>query len=236
MLILAIETATARVGCAVGGHDGVLGLHEITRGRRHAELLVPAVAWTLRQADVTLDEIGCVAVDVGPGLFTGLRVGIAAAKAFAHALGVPVVGISSLELLAHPVRRSPGLVAAVIDARRGEVFWALFRGAPGGGMQRLGPARVGSPDDLVADLSLGGEPVLAVGDGAVRYRDVLAEQAGVDVGDVFAACPSAGALVQLAHARALREDWQSPEAVEALYLRKPDAEINWDTRDGRHRG
>jgi tRNA threonylcarbamoyladenosine biosynthesis protein TsaB len=236
VLILAIETATARVGCAVGGHDGVLGLHEITRGRRHAELLVPAVEWTLRQADVTLDEIGCVAVDVGPGLFTGLRVGIAAAKAFAHALGVPVVGVSSLELLAHPVRRAPGLVAAVIDARRGEVFWALFRGTTGGGMQRLGPARVGTPDDLVADLSLGGEPVLAVGDGAVRYRDVLVEQAGVEVGDVFGACPSAGALVQLAHARALREDWQTPEAVEALYLRKPDAEINWDTRDGRHRG
>ena len=81
MLILGIETATERVSVAVGGHEGVIGLFEITKGRRHVETLVPAIEFMLRQADIELDEISVVAVDVGPGLFTGMRVGLAAAKA-----------------------------------------------------------------------------------------------------------------------------------------------------------
>ena len=84
MLILGIETATHQVGCAIGGHEGVMALYESARDRRHAETLVPAIQFVMRQARIGLDEIGAVAVDVGPGLFTGLRVGVAAAKAIAQ--------------------------------------------------------------------------------------------------------------------------------------------------------
>jgi tRNA threonylcarbamoyladenosine biosynthesis protein TsaB len=104
MLILGIETATERVSVAIGGHEGVLAMFEVTRGRRHAETLTPAIDFVCRQADVTLDEISVVAVDVGPGLFTGMRVGLASAKAIAQALRVPMIGISSLDLLAYPCR------------------------------------------------------------------------------------------------------------------------------------
>ncbi|MEY3617358.1 MAG: hypothetical protein RL726_56, partial [Actinomycetota bacterium] len=85
MLILGIETATERVSVAIGGHEGVLGMFEVTRGRRHAETLTPAIDFVCRQADVALDEISVVAVDMGPGLFTGMRVGLASAKAIAQA-------------------------------------------------------------------------------------------------------------------------------------------------------
>ena len=80
MLILGIESSTALVGCAIGGHEGVIARFESARGRRHAETLVPAIDFVRRQAQIELEEIGAVAVDVGPGLFTGLRVGIATAK------------------------------------------------------------------------------------------------------------------------------------------------------------
>ena len=86
MLILGIESSTLRVGCATGGHEGVLALFESAKGKRHAETLVPAIEFVARQARVALEEISCVAVDIGPGLFTGLRVGIATAKSIAHAL------------------------------------------------------------------------------------------------------------------------------------------------------
>ena len=102
MLILGIETATERVSVAIGGHEGVIGLFEVTKGRRHAETLVPAVEFVCRQSGIDLDEIGVVAVDVGPGMFTGMRVGLSAAKAMAQALRVPMIGISSLDLLAFP--------------------------------------------------------------------------------------------------------------------------------------
>jgi tRNA threonylcarbamoyladenosine biosynthesis protein TsaB len=107
VLILGITTSTNQVGCAIGGHEGVLAQVHSARGKRHAESLAPSIDFVRQQARIDLDEIGCVAVDVGPGLFTGLRVGIAAGKAMAHALRVPMVGVASLDLVAFPVRWSP---------------------------------------------------------------------------------------------------------------------------------
>lgn len=231
MLILGITTSTQQVGCAIGGHEGVLAEVHSSRGRRHAESLTPAIDFLRQQARVELDEIGCVAVDVGPGLFTGLRVGIAAAKAMAHALRVPMIGVASLDLVAFPVRWSPRLVVAALDARRSELFTARYRQVPGG-IQRLGQYRVQTPDDLAGDLEATREDVLLVGDGALRYPRAFAEIRPVEVADQGLAYPSAASLVQLAHARALREEFVQPWDLEPLYLRRPDAEINWTTRDG----
>ncbi len=230
MLILGIETATERVSVAIGGHEGVIGLFEITKGRRHAETLVPAIDFMCDRAGITLDEIGVVAVDVGPGLFTGLRVGLASGKAIAHALRVPMIGISSLDLLAFPCRHTERVVVPVIDARRGEVFYAMYRQVPGGTQQVAAPA-VGPVDELVADLLARSQDALLVGDGALRYRDEILEGFHVEFGGD--AHPSAAPLVQLAHARALREEWVNPWEIEPVYLRAPDAKINWSTRMSR---
>jgi tRNA threonylcarbamoyladenosine biosynthesis protein TsaB len=236
MLILGIETATQQVSCALGGHEGVLTLYEVARGRRHAELLVPAIEFICRQADVTLDEVGAIAVDIGPGLFTGMRVGIATAKAMAQALRVPVIPITSVDLLAFPLRYANRPVAAVIDARRGEVYRAFYRQVPGG-VQRVDGPTVGTVDDLIGDLLATGEEVLCVGDGALRHRDRIGNEARrVEFAEQWLAYPSAAPLVQLAHAKALREEWVQPSGVEPLYLRKPDAEINWSTRELAHGG
>ncbi len=230
MLILGIETATEQVSVAVGGHEGVIGLFESTRGRRHAETLVPAIEFVTRQIDIGLDEISVVAVDVGPGLFTGMRVGLASAKAIAQALRVPMIGISSLDLLAFPCRHTDRVVVPVIDARKGEVFYAMYRQVPGG-LQQVAPPQVGSVDDLIADLLARSQDVLCVGDGALRYREEILDGFHCEIGGV--AHPSAAPLVQLAHARALREDWVNAWEIEPIYLRAPDAKINWSTRASR---
>ena len=232
MLILGIETATVQVGCAIGGHEGVLASTHSARGKRHAESLTPAVEFICRQARVELSEIGVVAVGLGPGLFTGLRVGIATAKAMAQALRVPMIGISSLDLLAFPARFSPRLIAAVIDARRGELFSAMYRQVPGG-LQRLSDPVVCTPADLASDLMATGEDVLLIGDGALRYAEEFEQLSNVEIVEQDLAFPSARSLVQLAHARALREEWVQPWDLSPVYLRKPDAEINWATRDGK---
>jgi len=230
VLILGIETATERVSVAIGGHEGVLGLFEIDRGRRHAETLVPAIEFLCRQADITLEEFGCVAVDVGPGLFTGMRVGIATGKALAQALRIPMIGVSSLDLLAFPLRHTDKTIAAVVDARRGELFYAFYRQVPGG-VQRVTEPRVGRADDLVADLIARGQETVCVGDGALRYKDDIGDALRVEFAEQWLSNPSAAPLVQLAHARALREDWVNPWELQPLYLRKPDAQINWAQRE-----
>lgn len=230
MLILGIETATEQVGVALGGHEGVIATFEVARGRRHAEILTPAIEFVSRQAGIGLDEIGCVAVDVGPGLFTGMRVGLSTAKALALALRVPMIGISSLDLLAFPCRHTDRVVVPVIDARKSEVFWAMYRQVPGG-VQQVTPPTVGPIDDLVADLLARSQEVLCVGDGAERYRDTILDGYHCEIsGPVH---PSPGALVQLAHARALREEWVRPDEIEPIYLRAPDAQINWAVRESR---
>lgn len=232
MLILGIETATAQVGCALGGHEGVLASSHSAKGRRHAENLAPAIDFVCAQAQVDLSDIGLVAVDIGPGLFTGLRVGIATAKAIAYGLRVPMIGVSSLDLLAFPVRYSPRLIVTAIDARRGEIFHAFYRQVPGG-VQRVSEPTVGTAEDLASELMAMSEEVLLVGDGAQRYRDVFAELDKVEHVDVGNLYPSAISLVQLAHAQALREEFSPIDQIHPVYLRKPDAQINWKTRDGR---
>lgn len=230
MLILGIETATERVSVAIGGHEGVIGLFEVTKGRRHAETLVPAIEFLCRQSGIGLDEFSVIAVDVGPGLFTGMRVGLASAKAFAQALHIPMIGISSLDLLAFPNRHADRVVVPVIDARKGEVFYAMYRQVPGGVQQVVEPS-VGPVEELVADLLARSEDVLCVGDGAQRYREEILDGFHCEIGGDER--PSAAPLVQLAHARALREEWVNPREVEPIYLRAPDAQINWSSRTSR---
>jgi tRNA threonylcarbamoyladenosine biosynthesis protein TsaB len=229
MLILGIETATEQVSVAIGGHEGVLGLVEVCRGRRHAETLAPAIEFVCSQADVRLDEISVVAVDVGPGLFTGMRVGLASAKALAQALRVPMIGMSSLDLLAYPLRHTGRTVVAVIDARKGELFYAFYRPVPGG-VQRVLEPRCGTIDDLIAEVMARSDDVICVGDGALRHRDEIVAELRCEMAEQFLSRPSAAPLVQLAHARALREEWVNPWEIQPLYMRLPDAQINWSVR------
>lgn len=230
MLILGIDTATAQVGCAIGGHEGVLAAFQSSKGRRHAETLAPSIRFVTTQARVPLREISAVAVDVGPGLFTGLRVGVATAKALASTLRVPMIGVTSLDLLAFPVRWSDRQIVSVVDARRGEVFFGFYRQVPGG-VQRTSPHRVGTPSQLCSEIQAVGGEVLAVGDGAIRYHEALDDLTRVEVGDGCLAYPSPGSLVELAHAQALREEFVQPWELEPIYLRKADAEINWQVRE-----
>ncbi len=231
MLILGIESAGAQVGCAVGGHEGVLASAHAGRGRRHAEALAPQIDFVRRQAGIELSEVGAVAVDVGPGLFTGLRVGIATAVSLAQALGVPMIPVPSLDLMAFPARWTSKVIVPALDARRGELFTALFRKVPGG-VQRVRDANVCTPEELSAELEALDEPALLLGDGALRHAEAFAGLRGIEMAEQGLANPSARALVQLAHARAMREEFVQPWELEPIYLRQPDAEINWSTRAG----
>jgi tRNA threonylcarbamoyladenosine biosynthesis protein TsaB len=233
MLVLAIDTSTAQVSVAFGDGGRVLGAVGLVGGRRHAEQLTPAIDYLRRELAVDLSQVAAIAVGTGPGLFTGLRVGVTTAKVMAQVLRIPVVGIPSLDLVAYPLRHSGRLVVAVLDARRREVFAARYRPVPGG-VQRVSEYGVHLPAELVAELAaeFAGEPrgILLAGDGIARFPAEFAElEHAVTAGDEFAA-PSVAALVELATARAEREEFEQPGALRPLYLRQSDAEIAWDRR------
>lgn len=229
MLILGIDTATDQVGVALGDPEGVRAQVHVRAPRRHAETLAPQIRSLCEQAEVALDKVSAVAVDVGPGLFTGLRVGFTTATTLASTLGLPMVGVSSLDLLAHAAHLTDRLIATAVDARRGEVFAALYRPVPGGVALETGPAVV-SPEELASELLARGEETLLVGDGARRHGEVFADLDRTLLGGPELAHPSAAVLVALAHARAVREEFVAPHELAPLYLRAPDAQKHWPER------
>ena len=229
MLLLALDTATPQVAVAIGDDGRVRGEVRLAGRRRHAEQLAPAIAYLCEQTRVRLAQLAAVAVGVGPGLFTGLRVGVTTAKVMAQTLRVPVVAVPSPDLVAYPLRHTGRLVAVVLDARRHEVFHVQYRPVPGG-MQRVSDYAVGPAADLVADLAAGGEEVLLAGDGveANRHEFAVLDRAE-DAGPEFEA-PSAAALVALATGRVEREEFTSSWEVQPLYLRASDADLAWEQR------
>lgn len=231
MIILGIESATQQVGCAIGGAEGVFAQFQSGRERRHAETLVPAIDFICDQAGIALGEIGVIAVDVGPGLYTGLRVGVTTAKTMAYALRIPMLAFTSLDLLALPMRFSERTVISVIDAKRGEIFVAYYRSAPGG-VERITNYLVTTAEKLAIDIEASNEQVLLVGDGAMRYRENFTQIDNVEFASINEAFPQASAIVTLAQQPALNEQFVQPSEVEPLYLRKSDAEINWTTARG----
>jgi tRNA threonylcarbamoyladenosine biosynthesis protein TsaB len=226
VLVLAIETATDSVSVAVGEGARTLGEVRLDGSRRHAEQLVPAIRYLCHELDVELGRVAVIGVGRGPGLFTGLRVGVTTARVMAQALGVPVIGVPTLDLVAYPLRHSHRLVVTVLDARRREVFHARYRPVPGG-IQRESEYLVSSPAELVAELDAGGEDLLLAGDGLSHHRDELAGLGRAEWAGPGFAAPRASTLVELTAARFEREEFDAPWDVHPLYLRESDAEIAW---------
>lgn len=204
-------------------YETVLGLDE-KGSPQHATALLVEVERAAEAAG-GWEAVGSLAVGLGPGSFTGLRVGIATARGAAASRGLPLTGICTLDAIGSAIlERAPaGPALALIDARRGELFWALY-GA--GGERRWEPA-VGSPGLLAEQLAELGRPPLCAGSGAVRFRQELA-RLGVEVADEDdpAQRVSARHICELAEAR----EGGSAEPVEPIYLRLPDAE-RWRERN-----
>jgi tRNA threonylcarbamoyladenosine biosynthesis protein TsaB len=230
MIVVAIETSTAQTSVAIGSDRETLGSVSVA-GRARQESVTPALDQLLAWTGVRLPQVGGIAVGIGPGLFTGLRVGVETAKTLAQVLTIPIVGITSLDALAFAVRHTHKLIVAMVDGRRGEVFYAIYRALPGG-VVRGHDYTVATPDHLCAELETIPGEMLAVGDGAILYRNHLEELGSrVEIASAIRAHPEAAALAELAGPRFLREEHDRLHEVRPLYLRRSDAEIAWERRD-----
>ena len=175
MLIAAIETSTIAVSVALADADGLVARFDAPRARRHAETVLPAIDAVLTLVGRTRCEITHMCVDVGPGMFTGLRVGVTTAITLAMAFDLPVVSVGSLDLLAWQVALGGahlGTVGAVLDARRKECFVQPFAVTPGEAPIPLAPASAMPPSSAAEVLRQHGCARL-IGDGAVDRKSVV---------------------------------------------------------------
>ena len=241
MLILALDTTTPAGSLALVRDGQLLDLAEGDPGETHAARLPGDILDCLARHHLTLGDLDLYGVAVGPGSFTGLRIGIATIQGLAFAHGRPVVGVSALDALAEaagpPSQErggAPVLRAAWMDARRGEVYGRLYRPV-GSTWQPMGQPLVGRPSDVVAAwfMSSTDGTVEFVGDGAVACRAELASALGHRASVIETVPPLAPAIATIAAREGAAGRAVAADALRPLYIRRPDVEL---VRERRTRG
>ncbi len=228
MNLLVIDTATSASSVAVTVDGCLVSECFANPDRNHSSSLMGLLDQALTCAGMSLDDLRAIAVTVGPGSFTGLRVGIAAAKGLALATGRPVVGISTLAMLAMNLPHAAVPVCPMLDARKQEVYTALFR--CGAYPEPLAAERVVKPADFLDTIR---EPTLFLGSGALRYREVLKERLAEKALFAPAHChelrAAAGALLAIRCIMAGKA--MAAADLVPVYLRPSEAELSLQNRE-----
>jgi tRNA threonylcarbamoyladenosine biosynthesis protein TsaB len=232
MRLLAVETSTLTGAVALLEDRRVVAESRLGIGLTHGERLLPAIDEMLRTARCRLDEVDALAVAKGPGSFTGLRIGISTMKGLAFAIRKPLVGIPTLDALAWTLPFAAHPVCPVLDARKGEVYAALYR-TQDGMLERLGPYRALAPRALAAEL--GRErpgPVVFVGDGVAAIEAALdpADREHARFAPAAHRAPSAVTVGELAFEALEHGEPTDPAALVPLYVRQSEAEIARERR------
>ena len=224
MKILALETSAKAVSAAVVENGKVLCSGYQDTGLTHSRTLMPIVEHILKNTGMTMAEIDAVAVAAGPGSFTGIRIGVSAAKGLAFAMEKPAVAVSALAAMARNVAFRDGLIVCAMDARRNQVYNALFE-AHGGILTRLTEDRAISLADLTEELRNDPRPKTVVGDGGRLCADFLTAQ-GVEcqLAPPHLVMQNAMSVALEAEELAAKGQLQSAQELLPIYLRPPHAE------------
>lgn len=229
MLILALDTATAAASAAIVAADRVVAELTINTGRPHSELLLPHLAVLLEQARVAKHDLEGVAVSLGPGSFTGLRIGLSTAKGLAYALGIPIAGVSTLAALAYQCPAAGAIVSPVLDAQRGMVYNALYEWEDGS-LQELVAPRLVAASALAEELAAAHRPAWLLGDGLSLLADYVSAGSGLMIAPPHLTLPRAAAVGLLGAKRLAEQGGDDLMRLEPFYIRRSAAEVMWERR------
>lgn len=232
MIVLGLDTSTRVGGAAVVGPEGLLGEYTLNVEATHAERLLPAVNQLLK--DTGLSRVEGVAVALGPGSYTGLRIGVTAAKVLAYAWRVPMVGVGTLDALAWQLSGNAGIVCPLLDARRGRVYGAIYRMS--GGLEApprplFGPVNV-TGEELLDHIAALDGPVVFTGDGLRPLAHIIERR----LGERWVRIPlgleqlRSGSVASLGRLLLSQGEAVDPFQIQPEYLRKAEAELRWEKR------
>jgi tRNA threonylcarbamoyladenosine biosynthesis protein TsaB len=240
MRILALDTATGSCTVAVCADETVLAEVTLQVPRAHSTRLMPLIAQAVSDSGLTKADLDAIAVGVGPGSFTGLRIGLATAKGLGLALGKPCVGVSTLKAMAFGTSAQIGLAVPMLDAKRGEVFTAVYAVGsrdPNTWAELVPPSHM--PVDRLAEeirtlreglLRHTWQFVTCCGDAAGAYLDRLGLGDAARLAPTGAMLPRAWAVAEVGRAMLAAGYATDPEALAPVYLRKSEAETLWEAR------
>lgn len=173
MIVLSVDTSTQNACAAIMSHEGLIAEYTISNKKTHSQNIMPMIEDMMQKSGLTMDMIDAFAVTVGPGSFTGLRIGMATVKTFSQVMKKPIVGVSTLEALAESHIMTDNLICPIIDARRGDVYNALYKEG-----KCVQSDRAININTLLEEIK--GQKVIFVGDGALSYKDIIEETMGDD--------------------------------------------------------
>ncbi len=228
MLILGIETSTKTGSIAIVSEKAVVAQYSLNIEVTHSERLMSTIDRVLKDSGTDMKDISGFAVSIGPGSFTGLRIGLAAVKGLALATGKPLAGISTLEILARNLPFAAYPVCPLLDARKNEVYCGVYR------FENAVPVQVMQDAVLpIKELAskIPGKTVFT-GEASVLYRDAIEEQLGERAlfAPLSAVLPSAATLAEAGLAIIKQGRHADPDSLSPLYIRRPEAEVAWEKR------
>ena len=224
MTILALDTSAKAASVCLASEEKIIGEFFVDTGLNHSRTLAPMLEQLCKNADVPLSEVEAVAVNAGPGSFTGVRIGVAAAKGVAFARSLPCVAVSTLESMAYNLLGSDCIVCALMDARCAQVYNALFR-VTGNRVERLCEDRAVSLGQVTEELQQLGEKVVLVGDGAeIAFNSMVNPPAHVVLAPRNIRSQTASSVALAAFQRIQAGETLTPAQLMPVYLRLPQAQ------------
>ncbi len=225
MLILSLDTSTDNCAVAISRGEELLLEKDVCAPREHMRILLPLIDSMLAESGLDILDIEAIAVGLGPGSFTGLRIGVSVAKGLAMGLGRGIIGISSLDIIAEGAKGAGGLILAAADAKRKEIYTALYA-EKAGRLQRLTDYEAVSPSELLGRVErmIKTGPLTIVGSALFAYGYLFDGLSGVNILDKEKWLPSAASLGSLAFMRIEEGATEDPLALSPIYVRVPIAE------------
>lgn len=227
MKILAMDTSSCNATVAVCDENKILGEYTVSNDRAHSQIIMPMLEDLLKHCALTVNDIDVFAVALGPGSFTGLRIGIAAMKTLAQALSKPIIGVSSLDLTASSFFASDKVICPIFDARRNDVYNALYLNG-----NKFISERVVDFDELLIELD--GKDVIFAGDALIKYKDKILsfDKPNWHIAPCSLSMQRASALAAVALDRAAKQDFDDLYDLSPIYLRLSQAEREYNLAHG----
>lgn len=220
MILLAIDTCLSSASVAVASEEKLYGLYYIDNKLTHSTKLIPMIENVLSELDLSVSDIDAVACTNGPGSFTGIRIGMATAKGLAFPESKPIMAVSSLEAAAYNFPCQPLPVCAMTDARNSQVFYGKFIFSENG-FEIITPPSAIEIDKLSEEIT---SPTIVLGDGCVKYADILKQNENIIFAPPHLNMPSAASLAAAAFDKIKSNGFPPAESIDALYVRKSSAE------------
>ncbi len=227
MKILAMDTSSINATICILDENKIIGEYTVSNDRAHSQIIMPMLNDLLNNCSMTIKDIDVFAVVIGPGSFTGLRIGMAAMKTLAQSLSKPIIGASSLDEIAESFYATNKIVCPILDARRNEVYNSMYLNG-----EKIVPERVVDLDEIFIELA--NKEAIFAGDASVKYRERIMSFNNPlwQIAPPSISMQKASSLASIALRRAMNNDFDNLYDLSPLYLRLPQAEREYNLAHG----